>query len=722
MVTKGLSLGVLFLFLHICISVDAGDKIYLRAGTTSISELNQTDKFKALGSLNNLTSNTGINSLNERSLYFILQFKTHITRKDEIRLRQSGIEILRYVPEDAYIIRATQAQVDALIVNLPNFKGAAIYHAEVRLSPELKVRSIFNRDQFQDISLQLFNGTNAQALVNDLTQKGVLITGISSSTITLRALVRDFSWIASLGGVEWVAKKSQMQLRNFVIPQIVTQQADEELPPPAIFPRGDFTELTGYESGTKVMNFEQAWSKGFKGVGEVVTVADTGLDTGDTTTLARDFLNFKSGEAFGYASKTWADFYGHGTHVTGSVGGAGEDSNRMITGGATGVKLIVQSLWSQAYQTLTTPGDLRILFTQAYNSGARIHTNSWGDPSARGTYTVETLQVDDFIWEHPDMVILFAAGNEGVDADHDGRVDAGSISSPATAKNIISVGASENLVHHGGVQKKLGDIILGDTAPWPVDPLASDVLSNNPQGIVAFSSRGPTLDGRIKPDVVAPGSNILSNCSHVEKSNDLWGRYNKDYCFSGGTSMSTPLAAGAAAIVREYLIKTRKIETPSAALVKAVLLHTADDLYPGQYGEIGKEKGQELLNPGPNSDQGYGRVNTGQAVTSQSVLIDEKIGVGTGESKIYNIEKAVRKITLVYSDAPGSPSVARALVNNIDLLAQTSDKAYVSVSEINNTEQIILGKPSQVQITVKGVNVPMGKELRQPYALAITYE
>src|SRR5690606_28622322 len=140
-------------------------------------------------------------------------------------------------------------------------------------------------------------------------------------------------------------------------------------------------------------------------------------------------------------------------------------------------------------------------------------------------------------WDHPDMLILFAAGNDGADRNRDGRIDPGSVSPPATAKNSLSVGASENYELRGGIQEKIGKL---NPRNWGVEPIASDTVSNNPNGLVAFSARGPTTDGRIKPDVVAPGSNILSNCSKVPESGELWGRYNDKHCFSGGTSMSTP--------------------------------------------------------------------------------------------------------------------------------------------------------------------------------------
>ena len=75
--------------------------------------------------------------------------------------------------------------------------------------------------------------------------------------------------------------------------------------------------------------------------------------------------------------------------------------------------------------------------------GARIHSNSWGSDAA-GDYTIDSASTDDFIWNNPDQTITFSAGNAGIDANANGEVDDDSMGSPATAKNAIAVGASEN--------------------------------------------------------------------------------------------------------------------------------------------------------------------------------------------------------------------------------------------------------------------------------------
>lgn len=661
--------------------------------------------------------------------YFILQYKNSISASDQHQLRSHQIEVLRYIPDDAYIVRASEGKLKTLAAQNAAVRGFIVYSPEVRVSSGLKLRHVFEQNRLETIRLHLFHGVDSRAFAEKLAKNGYIVEGHSAATVVLTVPLHMVGALASQEGVEWVSKKPQMKLRAF--PRPPTRIAETSTLSPVddedeiLAARGNFSDLTGYESGTKIMNFEKAWSKGYRGRGQVVGISDTGLDTGETRPLAADFSNLYQSFALGYGSTSWADYMGHGTHVAGSVGGTGADSKGKILGGAHEAHLVVQSLWSKDYNTLTLPENLGDVFAQAYSVGAKIHTNSWGNPEAMGIYDMEASQVDQFMWDHPDMLVLFAAGNDGVDADKDGRIDPGAVSSPATAKNILSVGASENLVIRGGIQMKLGEIAFGPgQIPWPVEPLASDTLSNNPQGIVAFSSRGPTKDGRIKPDVVAPGSNILSNCSHMKDADELWGRYNIDYCYSGGTSMSAPLAAGAAAVIRERLVSdSSRFNGPSAALIKAIMLHTAEDLYPGQYGEIGIENGQELLEPGPNFDQGYGRVDVGRAVTKEMRLIDDKVGLATGESRQYKVRELIQKVTLVYTDAPGGPQSEQALVNNLDLEVEVDGQIHTSSSAVNNTEQVILKKPTSgvVYVRVRGVSVPIGKEEgRQPYAVVFS--
>src|SRR4029453_6269240 len=129
--------------------------------------------------------------------------------------------------------------------------------------------------------------------------------------------------------------------------------------------------------------------------------------------------------------------------------------------------------------------------------------------------------------------------------------------------------------------------------------------------------------GRIKPDLVAPGTNILSVRSSQATENG-WGSYNQYYMYLGGTSMASPLAAGAAALVREYYIEHEHSVNPSAALLKATLINSTVDIT--GYGNTSREAGQ----PVPNNHEGWGRIDVGAATTPGSRgFVDDAAGLNT---------------------------------------------------------------------------------------------
>ena len=212
-----------------------------------------------------------------------------------------------------------------------------------------------------------------------------------------------------------------------------------------------------------VMNILEVWNTlGLRGEGQIVAVTDGGFDQGamDAELLHDDFEDGAGGSRVVALYDLVGDGAGdtnsgHGTHVAGSVLGNGQRSgsdplhhsypSTAYAGAAPEARLVFQATEENATGFLTgIPADLNLLFTQTYTSGARVHSNSWG-AALDGEYAGSAQNVDEFVWDHPEMVILFAAGNSGEDADGDGRVDATSLGSPAAAKNVITVGASENL-------------------------------------------------------------------------------------------------------------------------------------------------------------------------------------------------------------------------------------------------------------------------------------
>jgi subtilisin family serine protease len=343
------------------------------------------------------------------------------------------------------------------------------------------------------------------------------------------------------------------------------------------------------------------------------------------------------------------------------------------------------------------PTDLHDLFLPPYlDDGARVHTNSWGSV-AEGAYTANASEVDDFVNTHRDLLICFAAGNDGKDLNGSGIVSPGSVGSPATAKNCITVGASENNRPDFGIPSPRGPIDqYGEGWPedFPVRPISIDKLADNPEGMAAFSSRGPAVNHRVRPDVVAPGTAIVSTRSRVA-TGEGWGIYEPDdrFMYEGGTSMATPLVAGCAAVVRQFLV-SKQHRSPSAALVKAMLINGARPIH-GQYAppEVG------VL---PDNSQGYGRVDLAATIGpypqgASVVFMDEATALDTGESE--DTQQAVAagetlKATLVWTDPPGD-----SLQNDLDLIVTTPDGRELhgnvapdaaGFDRSNNVEQVVV--------------------------------
>ncbi len=670
-----------------------------------------------------LSSAMSLGNAAQGSKYFVIQFENVITQQDQKDLKAQGFEVLQYLPDDAYIVTGSYSKAVEFKNRNSRVYEIAPYASEWKLSEELQSMSIFDGEGKVVLNLRLLPKADlaqVQARIAKIDSVNVLVA--SNRYIAVEATKLKALEIANVDGVEFI----QVQ------PEIKTFDMDVDTEDEKRAPENDNLgeTKTGYESGTKVMNFDAAWDRGFTGRGQVVAMADTGLDTGSTSNIHSDLQGAViGGESVAMlGGMGWSDPQGHGTHVAGSVASRGVLSQGLIKGGAYNAQFYAQGMWSMLFNNIMVPQDLGGMFKSAYNKGARIHTNSWGAVQNLGAYDNFAATVDQAMWENPDLLVIFAAGNSGEDKNRDGVIDLGSVSSPGTAKNTLTVGASENYMFEGGRQKACGEMNGGDQK-WGVEPVKSDKLSNDPNGIACFSSRGPTNDRRIKPDVVAPGTNIVSLQSRDPKATKLWGIYNQHYSWAGGTSMATPLTAGSAAVIREYLLN-QGLSSPSAAIVKATLMHTAYDLFPGQFG---KGAGQEIQQKGPNNQQGYGRVDMDAATRlGHAKIIDNTSGVGTGETADVNVNSTefrvanghVLKATLVYTDAPAAASAGKTLVNDLDLRITAPDGSVFSKADsTNNAETIEITDlvEGSYKVSVVGKNIPQGKNGKQPYALLVSF-
>jgi len=612
--------------------------------------------------------------------------------------------IRAYLPTDTLLLEAPAGAL-ADLGALPHVAWSGEYRPSYKVQPLLAALSKEEPALQIPVSIQTFSPDDTEELVRQLH-----IAGASDIRATparrwgiLRAVLpaRKAVELALLPEVQWVEHHELPALLN---------------------------DLAMAEDRLNIDTVRE--NHGLDGSGQIVAIADTGLDSGDTHTIHPDFAG-RILHVFDIGRLTnWSDTYYHGTHVAGSLLGSGAASGGQYRGGAPAAELVFQSVMT-ANDTLSLPDDLNELYAPPYGLNARIHSDSWGS-AVEGEYTLDAMTTDEFIWDQPDMLITCAAGNAGIDYNRDGVVDATSLDAPASAKNVLAIGASES----GRVSGSGGMTARTYGSAWPTDyraePIRSDLISTSPsgepQGIVGFSSRGPAMDGRIKPDLVAPGSDIISARSRASTDTG-WGvlAANTNYCFLGGTSMATPLAAGAATLVRQYCVDELGMVSPSAALLKAAMMGGARSLTPGQYGTNAVQEIPEL--PRPNSVEGWGQADVGGTLFptngSEAVFIDESASLATGGS--HSLTFAVQSpasltVVMAYSDYPSALAASVNLVNDLDLLlldpAGTPHwpNGLMGADSLNNVEGVDVSNASTGQWTlvVSGHNVPQGP---QPYAL-----
>jgi len=562
--------------------------------------------------------------------YYLVQFKEPILPEWKVEIEKIN-KIHGYVPENAYVLHLNDSQINR-IKSLPYFKWMGEYKPEYKIDPALN-----QLDGEIIIVISTFDTDNATELKKSLHKMVATIIAENSNQIRVKINGSSIPSIAQFKNVVWI----------------------EQYNPPVIL---------NDKAGEIIEVDTVAYPYNLTGAGQIIAIADTGLGTGNLSTLHPD-IRGRVDALYDWSDGNPADTNGHGTHVAGSALGNGSLSAGQYKGMAPEADLFFQAC-GDGSRSLNIP-PLHQLFIEAYNNGSRIHSNSWGSDSVL-SYSTEAVALDNFTWHHPDMLILFAAGNDGPYS--------GTINSPGIAKNAFTIGASENY------RPELG----------------SD--SDDPTEIADFSSHGTTFDGRIKPDVVAPGTSIYSTASSLV--------YPEDYVYMSGTSMATPITAGSAALLRQYFLNNLSIH-PSAAFLKATLINGA-------------------VNLGYSSNsQGWGRLNLTNSIDPvfpAHIQFHDNINLSTNTSWTteYYVDNSQTplKATLVWTDYPSTASASKALVNNLDLVIISPNNSQYygnkAPDNVNNVEQIRIDSPEAGWYTfsVNGTNVPQGNE--QPFAFVIS--
>lgn len=639
------------------------------------------------------------------SNYLLVQTRHPPTAEEKEQLAELGVVIHEYVPEDTYLCGYQPTDLDAVRA-LPFVAWADVYLNGFKIAQSL--RSTRLRPGLAVLAEPL-EAAGPRPRTVDI----VLHEDVDASTDGVRDRIAAAAGV-SPGDVQPNGGKVRMTVREEDLPALASLDEVREIE--EVPERVLYNTLAGTLMHTQVsLNGTK-----FRGEGQIVCVADTGFDKGSTTNAHPAFTGrVKRLIALGRTSPARADDPdGHGTHVAGSVLGNGTSASMggAVTGTAPEARLVLQSVMAEDGSLSGIPDNLRDLFEPPFlEDGARIHTNSWGPQDPGLPYNRSAREVDEMVWDNKDFVICFAAGNDGTDRDGDGRINLRSVSGETGAKNVITVGASEgNRPEIARTYDQLRPL------SFPAPPIRGDRMADNPAGMAAFSSRGPTQEGRFKPDVVAPGTAILSSRSRMAPDAQHFGvSTDPAYMFDSGTSMATPLVAGCLAVLRETLVKNGTPK-PSAALIKAMLINGAEEL-PGQYSPT--EAG-----PSPNNNSGFGIVNLQRAVVlpteaGRAGFTDAK-KLDQGEERAFRItipEGAARtlKVTLVWTDPPGP-----ALQNDLDLIVRAGDQerhgnmgTAAGFDRVNTVEQVHWRDIPAGEAEVV-VNAHRITRFAQPYAVA----
>ncbi|MBC7651039.1 MAG: S8 family serine peptidase, partial [Deinococcales bacterium] len=357
----------------------------------------------------------------------------------------------------------------------------------------------------------------------------------------------------------------------------------------------------------------------------------------------------------------------HATHVTGTMIATG--INPIARGMAYGIQGILAYDFNNDVSEITSAAANLVLSNHSYGIISGWYYN--GAPSdgsaARwefrgrftdnedfkfGYYNEVAKQFDDIAYNAPNYLIVKSAGNN--------RNDNG----PAVGTPYFRFNASGVMAAAGNRPPELSsndgyDII-------PMDGNAKNILTvgavngiatgyNKPGDVVisAFSSWGPTDDGRIKPDIVADGVNVTSTVASG----------NTDYASLSGTSMSAPNATGSLLLLQEYYSQLKAGAFMRSATLKGIAIHTADEAgdapgpdYRFGWGLLNVENGAAVIK---------GAVTSNNAATSEHLLYENVLAAGGSFTKtVIASGKGQLSATICWTDVIGTVTASASALND----------------------------------------------------------
>jgi subtilisin family serine protease len=613
--------------------------------------------------------------------YFIVQCTGPIYDTWKEIFRQNGLDIMGYIPSYALLVHATPTAVSAIEENsFIHWTGA--FQPAYKLNEEL-----FGAQGNARVTIQLFPDQNTERIAAVIRTLGFRIDETVdhelAKSIDATIDLARVDEIARISGVLYVQLWSEPEFANDDCQWVVQ---------------------TGWRSSTPSNpGARQVWFNGIVGQGTVLSSTDSGVRTDHNQFRDpsypinnpgvypnhRKMVAYKlyQGAVFGDN----ANFGYHGTHVNGTIGG--NDSTYGSSNYDGMAKLChlyfvdVGSNYGLVVGTNLTPMYDTIYLGRGLSYNILQHSGSWGWGNSSGTYGLQDATTDAYIYNYKEFLNLYAAGNE---------YSSYRIRNPGIAKNVLTVGATNN--------------------------------GTGSNSIASFSSRGPTQDLRIKPNIMAPGANIYS----------AYGGNTSGYQSMSGTSMATPACNGAIGLMRQYLLAGfyptglanagDSIKYQSAALLRSMAQVSCDP-----------NVGSYTI---PSYDIGWGRIDVDSVCyfdgdTRRLIILDDTIGVNTGNAitDSFEVHSSIPlRICVAWTDTAASSGANPTLVNDVNVQVTAPGGTYYRGNQYSggqsssnpgswdnrNVEECFrINSPATGvwTITVTGQNVPYGP---QPYAYAIT--
>ncbi len=627
---------------------------------------------------------------------YIVQFVGPIQDAWVDSLKGTGAEIISYMPNNAYVVRAGSNSAFTLPIykqqnSYVQFVGD--YEPAYRLSPTLR-EAMAKPEQLLQVTVQVIDGADAEETVK-----------------ALAGMAKEF-----------VGSRQVLNYHNVAL-NVTADQLEAITRLDSVFgieERGNIRKLDEAQGQISAGNLS---GNSPSGPGYLTWLAGKGFTSSQFTAFAVNVVDDAT-SLTGHPdlSSSRVAFTNNPTSQTGAQGGHGFLNANIIGGFNSGTGSAVEDANGFNYGLGIAPfarvGSTAIFGgsassptaweNTAYGQSSRISSNSWGFQTSTGApipdYDANSQEYDRIVRDAQSgaagpqqLTVVFAAGNDGSGSN--------TVSTPSTAKNVLTVGAGENVRQTG-----TDGCGIGNTG------------ADSANDIISFSSRGPVNsaggDGRVKPDIIAPGTHIeagvpQSNYNGSSVCNQFWPAGQTLYGWSSGTSHSCPAVAGGAALVYQDFLN-KGLAAPSPAMVKAALMNSAAYM-------SGTGAGGNL----PSNSQGMGRMDLGRAFdSSQRILVDQTQVLGaTGNThtvtgSVVSSSQPFR-VTLAWTDAPG-PTTGAPWVNNLDLEVTVGGITYRgnvfsganSVSggtadTRNNVESVFLpaGASGNFTITVRATNI-----------------